>query len=233
MLKFVLCLILLTSAAFAQTLRPGVYRGTDDNVRLFLQNMPGREGSFLGLIVKNGNTAVPYLVDEFATGRYGLIPLYNQKNLIGASNYTPSLTASVIADGSDLRISVAPNPGNNIGFSSAMTFKSTRETSPWLASRPGMYSYEGKRRSASLSAQDANHESQLTINTGSMAGTYVLREVRPGMHLAFKSTLSTTGVEVVEESRWVVVFLKGCFGWSDNMVFIDTNNQWKMIEFKL
>ena len=233
MLKFILCFVLLTTAAFAQTLRPGVYRGTDDNVRLFLQALPGRDGSFLGLIVKNGNTAVPYLVDEFATGRFGLIPLYNQKNLIGASNYTPSLTASVIQDGSKTRISVAPNPGNNIGYVTPMMFKSTSESSPWLSSRPGTYSYEGKKRAATLSSQDSNRESQLTITTGTMAGTYVLREVRPGMHLAFKSTLSTTGVEVVEESRWVVVFLRGCFGWSNKMVFIDTNNQWSMKEFEL
>lgn len=235
MFKLILCLALLQTAAFAQSLRPGVYKGTKSDVRMFLQAMPGRDGSFLGLIVKNGDNAVPYLVDEFATARYGFIPLYNQKNLIGASNYTPSLTASLVSSRKGLQINVAPNPGNNIGFSEAMSFKSTSESSPWLSSRPGVYSYSESRKkySATLSPQDGNRESQLTINGGSMAGSYVLREVRPGMHLAFKSTLSTTGVEVVEESRWVVVFLKGCFGWSNNMVFIDTNNRWTMKEFKL
>lgn len=240
MFKFVLCLMLLSASAFAQTLRPGVYEGSDDT-RLFLQAMPGREGSFLGLIVKNGNTAVPYLVDEFAAARYGLIPLYNQRNLIGATNYTPSLTASVVLDGRSTRINVAPNPGNNIGFNQSMSFRSTTEASPWLQSRPGIYEYreaaQGQRRtqkySASLSPQDGNRESQLTINGGSMAGSYVLREVRPGMHLAFKSTLSTTGVEVVEESQWVVVFLRGCLGWSNKMMFIDTGRQWRMKEFDL
>ncbi len=241
MLKFILCFLLIQTAAFAQSLRPGVYRGVNDNVRLFLQAMPGREGSFLGLIVRNGQTAVPYLVDEFATSRYGFIPLYNQKNLIGATNYTPSLTASLALDGRETRLNVAPNPGNNIGFTESMAFRATTEASPWLATRPGIYEYSetasGQRRaskhSATLNSQDSNRESQLTINGGSMAGSYILREVRPGMHLAFKSTLSTTGVEVVEESQWVVVFLRGCFGWSNKMMFIDTTRSWRMKEFEL
>lgn len=237
MLKAFAILLLLQVSALAQTLKPGVYRGTDDNIRLFLKEIPGREGSFLGLIVKNGNQAVPYLVDEFAIGRYGLIPLYNQKNLIGASNYTPSLTASVVPDGEGLRVSVAPNPGNNVGFNIAQVFKSTNQTNIWQNSLPGTYSYRSnnrnERRSTTLSPADAARESQLTIATGDMAGTYVLREVRPGMHLAFKSTLSMTGVEVVEESQWVVVFLKGCFGWSDQMVFINTAGNWSMRAFTL
>ena len=237
MFKALIVLLVLQVSAYAQSLRPGVYRGADDDIRLFLRTIPGREGSFLGLIVKNGNQAVPYLVDEFATGRYGLIPLYNQKNLIGATNYTPSLTASVVADGNNLRVSVAPNPGNTVGFNIAQVFRSTNQEVPWINSLPGTYSYRSNRtnhrRSTTLSPADAARESQLTIAEGDMAGTYVLREVRPGMHLAFKSTLSMTGVEVVEESQWVVVFLKGCFGWSDQMVFINTAGNWAMRAFTL
>ncbi len=243
MWKTLLCLALLHTAAFAQTLRPGVYRGPDDH-RLFLQELPGRDGSFLGLIVKDGRQAVPYLVDEFATGRYGLIPLYNQRNLIGASNYTPSLTASVVSERNGLRVNVAPNPGNNTGFNLALAFTSTNERTPWLASQPGNYTYSSvtgsgnrrrsttHRRAATLGPQDRARESQLTITDGDLAGSYILREVRPGMHLAFRSNLSTTGVEVVEESRWVVVFLRGCLGWSSKMVFIDTSN-WNLRDFTL
>jgi hypothetical protein len=236
MFKALLCYVLLTAAALANSntltrgLRAGVYDGQSRDIKMFVRDLPGRDGSFLALIIKDGAKAVPYLVDEFAVGRYGFIPLYNQNNLIGASNYTPSLTASVIVDGSSLRINMAPNPGNNIGFNIAEVFKSTKEKMPWLPNTPGTYSYKGARKSTTLSPPDANRESQLTISAGNMAGSYVLREVRPGMHLAFKSTLTTTGVEVVEESRYVVVFLRGCFSWSDKMVFIDTSN-WSMKEF--
>ena len=188
----------------------------------------------MGLIIKNGNRAVPYLVDEFATGRYGLIPLYNQKNLIGATNYNPSLTAAVVVDGRNLRVNVSPNPGNAVGFNSAMVFTSTTEASPWIASMPGTYSYRSgrshHRNTVTLSPKDGANESQLSIAAGDMAGAYVLREVRPGMHLAFRSTLSTTGVEVVKESQWVVVFLRRCLGWSNQMVFINTSN-WSMRAF--
>ncbi len=230
----VLALALMSFAALASGLRPGVYDGQATDIKMFVQNLPGREGSFLALIIRDGKQAVPYLVDEFAAGRYGFIPLYNQKNLIGASNYTPSLTASVIAEGSKLRINVAPNPGNSVGFNVAEVFRSTNETSPWLALKPATYSYDGGNRTGSrsttLSPLDSNREAQLTISAGNLAGSYVLREVRPGMHLAFKSTLTTTGVEVVEESRHIVVFLRGCFSRHDKMVFIDTTN-WSMREF--
>ena len=233
MIKFFVLLLVLQVSAFAQTLRPGVYDGRSSDLKMFVRTLPGREGSFLALIIRDGKQAVPYLVDEFAAGRYGFIPLYNQKNLIGANNYTPSLTATVIADNrNNLQINVAPNPGNNVGFNVAEVFKSTKETSPWLPVLPGNYSYKGNRRSTTLSPNDGSRESQLSIAAGPMAGSYVLREVRPGMHLAFKSTLTTTGIEVVEESRHIVVFLKGCFSWSEKMVFIDTAN-WSMIDFTL
>lgn len=233
MFKFFILLIIMQVSAMAQTLSPGVYDGRSSDLKMFVRTLPGREGSFLALIIRNGKQAVPYLVDEFATGRYGFIPLYNQKNLIGANNYTPSLTASVVADSrNNLQINIAPNPGNNVGFNVAEVFKSTRETSPWLPVMPGNYSYKNNRRSTTLSPNDGSRESQLSVATGPMAGTYVLREVRPGMHLAFKSTLTTTGIEVVEESRHIVVFLRGCFARSDKMVFIDTSN-WSMQDFSL
>lgn len=237
MMKALICLLLLSSAAFAQTLREGVYRGQTDDVRLFLRALPERQGSFLGIIVHRGTRAVPYLVDEFATGRYGFVPLYNQKNLIGAENYNPSLSATVIIDRNVTRVNLAPNPGNAIGFNQAMIFNSTTERSPWLDTIPGTYSYENRprgvpARSVNLSSPDASFESQLSITGGDLAGSYVLRQVRPGMHLAFRSSLSTTGVEVVEESRWIVVFLRGCFGWETKMAFIDTRN-WTIREFNL
>jgi len=233
MLRFIILLFVLQVSAFAQTLRPGVYDGKSRNHKMFIRTLPGREGSFLALIIRNGSQAVPYLVDEFAVGRYGFIPLHNQKNLIGATNYTPSLTASVIADArGNLQISVAPNPGNNVGFNVAEVFKSTNQTSPWLPVMPGNYSYAGNRRSTTLSPNDGSRESQLSIASGPMAGSYVLREVRPGMHLAFKSTLTTTGIEVVEESQHIVVFIRGAWARSDKMIFISTNN-WSMTEFSL
>lgn len=233
MFRFFILLVVLQVSAFAQSLRPGVYDGNSRDHKMFLRALPGREGSFLALIIRNGKQAVPYLVDEFATGRYGFVPLYNQKNLIGATNYTPSLTATVIADTrSRLQINVAPNPGNNVGFNVAEVFKSTDETSPWLPVMPGNYSYKDNRRSTTLSPNDGSRESQLSVASGPLAGTYVLREVRPGMHLAFKSTLTTTGIEVVEESQHIVVFLRGCWARHDKMVFISTSN-WSMTEFSL
>lgn len=233
-LSFIVLLIFSNLAAFASGLRPGVYDGQASDIKMFVRDLPGRDGSFLALIIRNGKQAVPYLVDEFATGRYGFIPLYNQKNLIGASNYTPSLTASVVVEGQKLRINVAPNPGNSVGFNVAEVFRSTNERLPWLQLKAATYSYDGGNRTGSksttLSPADTNREAQLTISAGNLAGSYVLREVRPGMHLAFKSTLTTTGVEVVEESRHIVVFLRGCFSRLDKMIFIDTTN-WSMREF--
>jgi hypothetical protein len=237
MLKSVICFLLLTTTAFAQTLREGVYKGQNDDVRLFLRALPEREGSFLGLIIHRGTRAVPYLVDQFSNGRYGFVPLYNQKNLIGAENYNPSLSATVIVDRNKTRVNLAPNPGNSIGFTQAMIFESTPARSPWLDTIPGTYSYDRRprgvpARSVSLSSADASFESSLSINGGDLAGTYVLRQVRPGMHLAFRSDLTDIGERVIEESRWIVVFLEGCFGWSTKMAFIDTRN-WTIREFNL
>jgi len=189
--------------SFAVDLAPGTYRGTSlkDDVSIYVKGVPGRKGSFFAVITKD-ETGFAYLVDKFHSGKYGMIPLQAlDNNVIGASNHSPSLVLTVTKDKFTDQITIVSNKSDNtIGFNTQMSFKLKDKShrSEWVDHLQGTFSSKENKRAATLTAQDVNGESSLSIKTGDAPGDYILREVRPGIHLVLRSSLTTTGIEVTE-----------------------------------
>ena len=218
-------------SSLAAELAPGTYHGhskhTDYSV--YVREVPGRTGSFLALIINDEKVGYAYLVDKFNSNKYGMVPLKAMdNNIIGALNHTPSLVLTVNEDTNHDRITIVPNnSGNKLGFQTEMSFKlkDKKDRSEWVRHLQGSFAAKGDKRAATLTTQDNNFESSLAIKSGNAPGDYILREVRSGIHLVLRSSLTTTGIEVNEQTSKIAVFInKETSLCRDQMILIDTTN---------
>lgn len=228
-----LSLMFSLTSAFAIDLKEGSYRGksTNDkkNIELFVKDYPGRDGSFIAIIIKDNSTGFAYLVDKFSDGKYGMTPLKTLSNaVIGLEDANPALALTIVNERKKTIIKINSNNSNNkLGLMDniRIIFKDADRRSSLVHTMPGTFKYKGERSSATLSNQSTSNESALTLSLPKIAGEFVLREVRPFLHILLKSSMSNTGEEVANNSSMMAFFIEGgcLFGFGDYMVLMESN----------
>lgn len=243
MKKLMLISLLLSFSAFADLYKlvPGTYNGKSDarksqTANLFLVDYPGRAGSFLGVILRKDKVAFAYLVDKFAPNTYGMVPLRVLKNgVIGLSNSNPSLILKLSLKGRKRYIQVLDaGTLNNFGFGQSFSFEYDNNSHKQRLANviPGSYRGSDRKKTIAVGGQDYNNEAYFTAATSILSGDFVLREVRPGLHLPLKSVLKNTGIEVSGNASGMVIFVnKQCvLGVGTHMLHIDHGG--KVTSFK-
>jgi len=236
-MKFLFTILIAVSlqvhAKTVSELKAGTYRGETGqgvSVELFVKDYPGREGSFLAVIVKDKSRGHAYLVDQFSEKKYGMTPLTVLSNaVVGVENTNPSLSLTITKEKSKNIIKILSNNSNNsLGFNESMKIKlkDISGRSRIVSTDVGTYKISGNKSAATISSQDKNHESALTMNLESISGDFVLREVRPSIHLPLKSTMTSTGLTVSDNTNMMAFFIdKEClFGKGDFMVLMEANS---------
>ena len=199
-------MLTLTLAAHAVNLQEGSYSGKDaKNVgySLHVQAYPGRDGSFIGLL-SNGPSARLYLLDQFSTGKYGMVSMRALDNyVIGASSTTPIMALTLTADS----IVITPNHAQvDINFNTSVTMKqSSKKNLAWTDLIPGNY---GSKKMV-VSAVDTNNEATVASRVTNFSGDFVLRETRPKLYVMLESQLNPTGVKLSKEVKNIVYFISG------------------------
>lgn len=242
-MKRTLLLILLFSfSAFADLYKlvPGTYYGNTNyknkRANLFLTDYPGRAGSFLGVILTKDKKAFAYLVDKYAPNTYGMIPLQVMDNgVIGLTNPNPSLNLKLTLKGRRRFIQVIDSGElNNTGFNQSMIFEYDNESHKQRLGNiiPGSYKYDSRKEVIAIGNQDHNNEAFFTANTDVLSGDFVLREVRPGLHLPLRSVLKNTGIEVSDKADGMIIFIdKECiFGVGTRMIHFNNNGNVKQFK---
>jgi hypothetical protein len=197
-------ILLFTMAAHAVNLQEGSYSGADakrQGFSLHLQSYPGREGSFLGILT-NGSVARLYLLDQFSTGKYGMLSLRALDNyVIGATSTTPIMALTVTADS----LVITPNHAQvDITFNTSISIKqSSKKPLYWRELVAGNY---GSKKMV-VSAIDGNNEATVASRIEGFSGDYVLRESRPKLYVLLESQLNPTGVKLSKDVKNIVFFL--------------------------
>lgn len=208
----------------------GTYKGKmgKKEAELYLTEYPGRDGSFMGVIISKDKKAHSYLVDKFGANTYGMIPLQILENgVLGFKNSHPSLVLKMTLKGSWRKMQIiSAGSLNNEGFKEGMEFSYKNNVGEKRLGKviAGTYKEGSRKHTILVGSQDRNNESYFTANAKSISGDFVLREVRPGLHLPFRSSLSNTGIEVKEEANSYVLFIdKEClFGTGTHLLRVDT-----------
>ncbi len=199
-------MLTLTLAAHAVNLQEGSYSGKDAKkvgYSLHVQAYPGRDGSFIGLL-SGGPIARLYLLDQFSTGKYGMVSLRALDNyVIGASGTTPIMALTVTADS----IVITPNHSQiDIAFNTSITMKqSSKKTLAWTDLIPGNYA----SKKMVISAVDSNNEATMASRVTDFSGDFVLRETRPKLYVMLDSQLNPTGVKLSKEVKNIAYFISG------------------------
>lgn len=209
----------------------GTYKGKmgKQDAELYLTEYPGREGSFMGVILSEDEKAYSYLIDKFGQNTYGMVPLQVLENgIIGFKNSHPSLVLKMTLKGTWRKMQIiSAGSLNNEGFKEGMEFSYKNDVDQKRLGQviAGTYKEGSRKRTITVGGQDRNNESYFTANTRKINGDFVLREVRPGLHLPFRSSLSNTGIEVKEEADSYVIFIdKEClFGTGTHLLRVDRN----------
>ncbi len=257
-----LALMLFSSFGALANLEEGVYKGKigrKTNARLYIQDYPGRVGSYLGIIMSENEVTHFYLIDprDEDGNKYGMVPINAMKNaVIGMESAIPSLSLSKTYRKSRRIIRITPNGSqdgkvkNTRGFRAEMSFDLDREISKrslLVPSIPGSYKVHSsgvhsslkrtyKRMEATVSMQGrTTHQSGLQFDrAGKLAGDYVLREVRPSLHLPLRSYMTESIEKVAQDSGFVTFFLqrRSLFGTGNYMVLVKADGSGQTITLK-
>lgn len=214
MKAFITILFSLISVS-AHALTEGYYEGKNvfkDKVEMHVKANPARPDSHLVLIVNEGGYGFIYQADKYAEGTYGLIPLvHRQENMVTVKNPNPSLTLKMTMRGSKKFIQVLNNGnGNDYGFKfGSMSFDVSKRKKPmWANAFPGVYQLDSRHERVLVSKVDGEKDLSLVANTTILNGDYVLREVRGGVYLALRNTLSMAGVDITDGMEGMIVFIE-------------------------
>lgn len=210
-LTFILTFFSLSSFALSE----GYYKGKNvfkDEVEMHIKNNPARPDSYLVLIVNEGGYGFIYQADKYMEGTYGLVPLVHRKeNMVGIENPNPSLSLKVARRGSKEFINILNNgKGNDYGFKfGSMSFDVSKRKRPmWANAVPGVYQLDSQRERVLVSESSKKNEYSLVANTTILNGDFQLREVRAGVYLALRNTLSMAGIDLIDEMEGMIVFIE-------------------------
>ena len=181
-------------------------------VYLMTREIPGREGSFLGLVRDNEQIAI-YIIDQASenTNSYVMIPLEGlEDGDIGIRDDGPSL---VLTEQEEGRFSVSSaNSGNDLGVTGAMTFYRKTKRYIWTDEIPGdYYSTFGiipVNKGAAISAADGEGRAEAEFFQG-LEGRYVIIEQFPGMYSILAQRYLKWGREIQDGPPVMGVFIKG------------------------
>lgn len=217
---------LVMSSSFAthlNELSAGTFWGHSVNdhkdYQLFVTEMPGREGSFIGVMIKEGLTkeavGVAYLIDKFAENKYGMIPLVATTYGTVAPNHPdPSLSLSIVPFKNYHKIKIVSNNSdqNKQGFLDSIEFKLIdRSSADYIAPIfSGTFKYKNHRATVS---EMINNESLLNTDLPNLSGEFTLRQIRPNLHIILKHKMTQSGLEITDEPAALAVFVE------DNFIF--------------
>lgn len=223
MKKFMLLIMLLGMSLSAwASLGEGTFIGTHNDsgeVTLILEEVPGREGSFFGLINKGDDKMAIYLIDTLKSQTYTMTPLeVTSDGEIGIKNDDPSLVLQLIGD--EMKIT-SSNSSNTRGFTGFLTFPTKKESGKkvwrWVNVIEGDYGdgWSSDSTSLSLSSFDSvEGEAMAIFTTDKISGNFVIREKFPKMYTVNSNSVTSTGIQVKQAPKAIGIFLhsKTIFG---------------------
>ena len=223
-------------------LTAGSYEGTQNGtvpVSLFLKPVPGREGSFFALLMKNkkGDKVSLYIVDTLKTASYAMTPMeITEDGEIGIVNDDPSLVLNVSNEQGYITFKII-NSGssNNNGFKGYMTFNGRKCESEWVGLYEGDYSLGSDSDALSISSFDTTEgEAVATILTKSNSGSYTIREKLPFMFLINRNITSSIGTKTNKIPKSIGVFVSWCHhGCRLKLIMVDPHNDTNLTQYQL
>ena len=206
-LQSILFLFLFTLSSISNAaLLKGGFRGKLNDradVDILLQKVPGRKGSFFGLIMRGDNQMSIYLIDLLKSKSYAMTPLeVTSDGEIGIKNDNPSLVLQV----SDNYITVSSSQSNNSqGFKGYMKFFFKKKSS-WTWDNVVEGNYGNSLFVGSLNPTEREAESNFTHER--INGHFVIREKFPKMYTINSQKITRVGAQVKKSPLAIGVFLK-------------------------
>lgn len=214
-LAYLLSAISLIPSVYAGFLHEGSYEGLQngkDEALLLLKAAPGRQGSLLGLLIKDEKRVSLYLIDEINQNSYAMTPLeVTQDGELGMVNDDPSLviTSSKDKNGKDLFKIMSANSSNQAGFGGYLEFNGKSSSTTWLDFAEGTYSNNDNKNALTISAIDTyEREATAVFLTRQLSGTFTVREKFPSMYLLNKNSVLATGVNKDQTPSAILIFIK-------------------------
>ncbi len=214
-------LISMSTLVEANFLKTGSYLGSHngkDCVDLMLKPAPGRDGSFLAVLMKDEKKVSLYVVDLINSTSYAMTPLeVTARGEIGIINDDPSLviTSGKDDEGKQVFKIMSANSSNQKGFTGFFEFKGKSSKATWLEIQDGQYKLNDNKSALQISAVDQNErEATAVFLTQSLSGTFSFREKFPSMYLINQNAYLATGEKKNEIPSAIGIFTerKGGFG---------------------
>jgi len=197
----------------------GSYNGTlkdGDDVDLLLRPIPGREGSYLGVMIRLDPKVVIYRIDPLGASTYAMNPLQvTEDGEVGVNNDDPSLVLTLgatrdSAGRPEMTITNA-NSSNQSGFHGPIFFQgNTYSKLTWTDYVPGYYRNRRVSNELNLSPMNA-YEAAIS---SSADGGLVIREKVDGVFTLKRVSVTSTGAQVESYPNRIGIFVtkSGFFG---------------------
>lgn len=217
-------LITLSTNLFAGFLSEGGLKGTHnekEEVNLLLKKVEGREGSFVGVLIKDTKRVSLYMIDEISNSSYSMTPLEVTKDgEIGMINDDPTLVLSTTENkrGQKIVRIMSANSSNNAGFSGYFDFDDKKSKYSWQSVQSGLFQTDKEKSALTISGVDpVERDATALFMTKNLSGTFTIREKFPAMFLINKNSVLATGVNKAKAPSAIMIFLnrKGFFGGSN------------------
>jgi hypothetical protein len=222
---YAMFMALLLSGLAQASIEPGSYTGRDQDgitFELHLQELPERQGSFLAIVNdSNWKRARVFLVDEFNTNKYGMLPLVVTKNYnLGVESSTPVLA---LTESHEALIITSNKGSSGLRYDTSITFK-TKTIKPLALNPLNPGSYDS--RNVLVSELNLNKEATLNSKSKKYSGDFIVREVRPNVYIVLQTSLTQTGIKLDKNTRDIAIFMKtnGLFG-SEKLFIIDEDGE--------
>lgn len=234
-------MLALSLSSFAGGLKEGSflgYQNGSNKVHLLLQNAPGRDGSFLALLMKTEKQMSLYLVDEINSNSYSMTPLEVTKDgEIGIVNDDPSLIISMAnnSNGEIVFKIMSANSTNKIGFNGYLEFNGKKSRYSWKPLIGGEYEIDGNSRALQISNLDEyEREATSVFMTRSYSGNFKIKEKFPKMFLINQESTFATGTKTNATPSGIGVFIHkdGLICDHEKFVLIDPKNDKNISEFE-
>ena len=213
-------LAVVSMKARAEDFRAGSYSGLTlkrEPVEMYVQKLSDRTETYFGIIVKGKEQGFPYLIEQEGGDKYHLTPMrfYGQA-MIGPSDPNPTLIMTKVTHQGKVQLKLVSNEsGNGLGFKETMYFRLPLIPQLVFEKTPqsGKFDLQGKVRvlsrfdDAQVSSYMGREAEAVFTSRDGVHGTYVLRTVRPGLHVLLSQVASTQGTDVQEEGEKMGFFL--------------------------
>ena len=213
-----LVLALVSQQCLALELSEGDFKGelsAGGDVHLLLKSAPGRDKSFLAIMMNKGEKISFYLIDPFKDSKYTMTPyVVNSKGAISIVDDNPSLNLLLSTDrgGNTIFDVVDSGSGNESGFKQLMKFRNKTSNYHWNEPTSGPFRREGSLEEALvLSDKTSDGDIGALFKEAQLSGEFQAHEAWPNLFTVNQVKTMSTGELVSSIPKRIGVFVENCF----------------------